>query len=787
MTEHPSGGEQHKIPLRQRLRERGITLEKISWGNRDLFTARITELETRGLFGGRGTVREEALLSALRAAASEGLERPVLELLSALLAGGDAVNRSPGLLSRAVELGLSLARARSEYGSLFFRLLGQGRLGTNPAAFAKTLEGAGRLLPRDPALSLAFLKGCGPLTKRLSGEELHRFIDEGLRRAAVSSEKAQAFLACETESAERLIAGLSSECRLSSVADELTALIAALSGHHLQIESLEQLDSDTLMERETRLVCVYNALYLPQRICTGKEKDFNRSLYLLSAVCTAGIFEAESFSAVHGRRDYPSCASLAPDDPVLLNLFQITEYLRVLKHAGRRRAGFATLLERGLALERDARKPPNSYDTLFLRLAGGRKPDSPTEDLLTDIAERSGSFTETMDLLAGRRELLAGFSGTYFRHPFFLPDFLYPAVVQPGLSSGEIAAVPPPAEAAGQDGPLRKTAGRIHEEHTDSENSSAQTGSVHRERRDHGPPALPAYSYPEWDFRIRDYYSNYCHLYELRETKASNAEEDAIGQRASRRERRAVRRLFESFRPDTPRFEKYQYDGEEIDHEVLVEYLSRTKRDPYAKRNFYQKLRVRERDLAVLVLMDVSGSTAEEIRGSPTLSLEKRACAVLAEGLAALGDRCALGGFDSDGRDNCRYYPVKEFDEAWDRQAEKRLYALSPGGSTRLGPALRHCGRRLSLETSTKKLLLLISDGKPQDEGYSPENWYAHYDVRRACTENDERGVQTFALLVDDTDPGQGDVMFPGGRYTVIADVHRLAVLLPKIYLSLTF
>ena len=104
-----------------------------------------------------------------------------------------------------------------------------------------------------------------------------------------------------------------------------------------------------------------------------------------------------------------------------------------------------------------------------------------------------------------------------------------------------------------------------------------------------------------------------------------------------------------------------------------------------------------------------------------------------------------------------------------------------------MGPALRHCGRHLERQSSKKKLLLLITDGKPQDEGYSPENWYAQYDVRKACTENRNRGVQTFAIMLNDTNSVEGDVMFPGGRYVVISDVKRLSALLPKIYLSLTF
>jgi nitric oxide reductase activation protein len=220
---------------------------------------------------------------------------------------------------------------------------------------------------------------------------------------------------------------------------------------------------------------------------------------------------------------------------------------------------------------------------------------------------------------------------------------------------------------------------------------------------------------------------------------------------------------------------------------------------------FYEKPLITQRDLAVSILLDVSGSTAEECDESPltgeeprtgdfaeettsrtVLEVEKEAAFVLATGLGELGDTFSLYGFTGNGRRNCVFYTFKEFDEDWSEDTLQHLMGAAPGSATRIGAALRHAGSKLSERPQKTRLLMLITDGKPCDQGYDTESHYAQHDIHTACQENRREGIHTFCVTTTDNPPSDMELMFPGGRYLILKDIRRLPEVLSRLYLRLT-
>jgi len=219
---------------------------------------------------------------------------------------------------------------------------------------------------------------------------------------------------------------------------------------------------------------------------------------------------------------------------------------------------------------------------------------------------------------------------------------------------------------------------------------------------------------------------------------------------------------------------------------MLVDYLTRRQKEPAPQIDFYQKPRVVERDLAVTLLLDESGSTGEEVAGSRIIDIEKHAALTLCEGLASLGDTFSICGFSSNGPQNCRYMIYKDFSDSWTRETMAKVMTAQPSQSTRIGPALRHAGFRLANYPAKQRLIILITDGRPMDTGYDPNTRYAQYDVRMACEENARQAVNTFAISTEENTLSDMEIMFPRKRFAILSDISKLPRILPRLYRRLT-
>jgi nitric oxide reductase activation protein len=192
------------------------------------------------------------------------------------------------------------------------------------------------------------------------------------------------------------------------------------------------------------------------------------------------------------------------------------------------------------------------------------------------------------------------------------------------------------------------------------------------------------------------------------------------------------------------------------------------------------------RDLAVLVLLDVSESTRDRtsIAGACVLDLERLAVASLCEALSRLGDPFALRAFASAGRDDVRIARIKDFDEPYDTAAKARLAGVAPGLSTRLGAALRHAGCEIATVRSHRKLVLVLTDGEPSDVDVDDPLDLVE-DARRATSALRAAGIDVFGVTLDSTGVGSGAAVFGRSSNMPVRRLQDLPARLADLYFRL--
>ena len=203
--------------------------------------------------------------------------------------------------------------------------------------------------------------------------------------------------------------------------------------------------------------------------------------------------------------------------------------------------------------------------------------------------------------------------------------------------------------------------------------------------------------------------------------------------------------------------------------------------------NLYALTERRQRDLSILLLLDVSQSTRDLVRQSTVsvLQLELEAAALLAHALDRLGDPFAIHAFSSNGREELRYRRVKDFEAAYGPAAQAALAGLESGLSTRLGAAMRFAGRHLEGRLSHRRLLLVVTDGEPADVDVADPRYLVE-DARRAVQSLAARGIDCFCVGLDSGGDSYLSRIF--GRYNAVQIdcLERLPDRLPQLYLRLT-
>ena len=296
----------------------------------------------------------------------------------------------------------------------------------------------------------------------------------------------------------------------------------------------------------------------------------------------------------------------------------------------------------------------------------------------------------------------------------------------------------------------------------------------------------PVATYPEWDFLIRQSRPNWTTLRAYPAKPGSVAEIDnIIATHAPLAQKLSA--LIRTARVSRPRRLRGQAEGEALDIDACINATISLRAGEQPDPRIYSRMERRNRDLATLLLLDISHSTNDRLPGSDVsvLALERAAAALLGDAMENLGDRFAIRAFCSNGRHDVRYGAIKNFDSPFDDAAKCRLAGLRGALSTRLGAALRHAGAELSREAAYRRLLLVVSDGEPSDIDVGDRRYLVD-DARQAAHELARRGIDVFCVGLD---AGAGTNFFQiFGRRRVfqIDSIERLPTKLPLVYFRLT-
>ena len=285
--------------------------------------------------------------------------------------------------------------------------------------------------------------------------------------------------------------------------------------------------------------------------------------------------------------------------------------------------------------------------------------------------------------------------------------------------------------------------------------------------------------YPEWDYRRQAALPDHARVLERIGEEATEGTGWRPGPKTERRIRQ-VRRQFEALRPRREVLGR-QLDGHDLDMDALIRARADLAARGEGSDRIYRQAREEARDLSVAVLVDVSRSTEAYVEGRPVIDLEREALIAMAEGISACGDDVGVLAFHSLRRDRVFVTVLKEFQEPAGPIVRRRIAALRPGFYTRLGAAIRHASARLDARPSRRKLLLVLTDGKPNDLDHY-DGRYGIEDTRHAILECRTKGQAVFGVTIDDKAQGYFPRIFGSGAFSILSRPARLTAALPLIY-----
>ncbi len=291
-------------------------------------------------------------------------------------------------------------------------------------------------------------------------------------------------------------------------------------------------------------------------------------------------------------------------------------------------------------------------------------------------------------------------------------------------------------------------------------------------------------TYPEWDVRTGAYMPDHVRVLTSMVDPGEGLNMTQTDPRSAARIR-AVKRQFEALRPARISTSGHP-DGDELDTERAVRAQVDFHATGQSDDRIWKQTRPQKRDLAVSILLDISRSTESAVpghghEGRSVIDIEREALTALSWGLDACGDDFAIHAFSSLKRDRVYVQCAKSFGEPMSPIVEARINTLKPGFYTRLGAAIRHASVGLSEQARKKRLLLVITDGKPNDMDHY-EGRHGIEDSRMAILEARRAGHSVFGITVDRHGKTWFPRMFGQGGFALIPDPDKLTRALPDIY-----
>jgi len=287
-----------------------------------------------------------------------------------------------------------------------------------------------------------------------------------------------------------------------------------------------------------------------------------------------------------------------------------------------------------------------------------------------------------------------------------------------------------------------------------------------------------AFLYKEWDYRRQHYRKNWC---AVREMSVKPVYDSFVDDTLNKYKGliKHLRKTFEALR-DEDRMLKRQAQGDGIDIDAWVEAMADAKDGSEMSDRLFTRMHRTERNIAVVFMVDMSGSTKGWINEA-----ERESLVLLCESLETLGDRYAIYGFSGMTRKRCELYVIKEFTESYNEEVKARISGIQPKDYTRMGFAIRHLSKVLNEVEAKTRILITISDGKPDDyDNYRGE--YGVEDTRRALMEARQDGIHSYCITIDKEAREYLAHMYGAAAYTVIDEVNQLPLKVSNIYRRLT-
>ena len=583
------------------------------------------------------------------------------------------------------------------------------------------------------------------------------------------------FAAAHLGSASRLPDSVS----FDAIEGRLSRFLHALEGRSLRLVSgpTAWTDSETL--------------WLPERVDMASDVAGNRLIYkamaaLLWAQTRHGTFNIDPEPELE----------LWPERGPALAWFAVFEAMRLEACIGVELPGLALEMARlrgpwpadlAAAAANLARPAATVADSLacmaeLRRVGAGETPTFPHIGALDPVAARRVRAARIVRETAVLRRALkvlrgTGPTGADANKPEY-PPLAAESESQVVDPQSELLSLPPPAQAAARS--LMQDLGEIPPEALHPAGPGAWRAVAGVEPpKDASCTVQPDAFYDEWDYRRAAWRRDWCHLYEM---KAPVGDPDWVDEVRRRHAHliRSIRRRFEALRgEDKP--QRRQFDGEEIDLDAQVEAradrLSGAEPSP---RLFIHRRRV-ERSLAVMFMVDMSGSTKGWVNDA-----ERESLVLLCEAIEALGDRYAIYGFSGWTRTHCDIYPVKRFTDRYDVATRSRIAGIEAKDYTRMGVAVRHLSALLARQNTRHKLLVTLSDGRPDDFSDEYRSRYGIEDTRHALLEAREKGIRSYCVTIDRHGADYLPQLYGPAHYSVIDDAKKLPRKIAEIYRKLT-
>lgn len=312
-----------------------------------------------------------------------------------------------------------------------------------------------------------------------------------------------------------------------------------------------------------------------------------------------------------------------------------------------------------------------------------------------------------------------------------------------------------------------------------------QEGCTINELEGREPIAEP-YHYSEWDYQIQLERPSWVTVQEKRSGRGElEVIEEIVGRNKQLISR--MKYLLDAMQPQGVQRIRKLEDGDELDINAAIMALTDIRMGNQPDPRVMMRSVRKTRDISVLVLLDLSESTNDKVAGKDysVLDLTREACVLLADAIDKVGDPFAIHGFCSDGRHDVEYYRFKDFDHPYDEQPKARLAGMKGQLSTRMGAAIRHAAHYLRLQRSSKKLLIVITDGEPADiDVRDPQ--YLRFDTKKSVEEAEKSGILTYCMSLDPRADAYVSRIFGQRNYMVVDHVERLPEKLPMLYAGLT-